>query len=302
MELNKAAALRARIAERQILVIPGAFNALAARLIQDAGFEAVYATGAGIANAYLGVPDVGLVTQTEMVDQVRAMVDATSIPVLADIDTGYGGVHNVVRTVRAMEQVGAVALQIEDQTLPKRCGHFDRKSLAAPDEMVAKLLAAVDARQADTIIIARTDAIAVGGFDEAVRRARLYREAGGDVVFVEALQNEDQIRRLPELVDAPLLINMVEGGTTPFLSPAVLEELGYSIMAFANFGLRTIIKALRESLRRLKEAGTSADLVDLIVTWEERQAVVGLDDYDERENLFHQRAEELVSRAGQRQV
>jgi 2-methylisocitrate lyase-like PEP mutase family enzyme len=296
MELKSAPeVLRNRLASG-LLVVPGAFNALTARMVQDAGFDAVYATGAGIANAYLGVPDVGLLTQTEMAAHARAMVRATKIPVLVDVDTGYGGVHNTVRTVQEMEAAGAAAIQIEDQSFPKRCGHFDRKSVVPTDEMVAKILAAVDTRRSDIVLIARTDAIAVNGFDDAVQRARLYREAGADIIFVEALESVDQIRELPGLVDAPLLINMVEGGLTPFLSPGELDRLGYSIVAFANFGLRATMKALRESLHRLKEAGTSAFLVDDIMSWDERQAVVGLDGYDKRESVWLEKTTQLLAR------
>lgn len=287
------AKLRQRLASGPAMIIPGAFNALSAKMVQEAGFEAVYATGAGIANSFLGVPDLGLLTLSELTAHTRAMVAATTVPVLVDVDTGFGGVHNVARTVSEMEAAGAAAVQIEDQTFPKRCGHFDGKDVVPAEEMVAKLVAAIDSRD-DLLVIARTDAIAVEGFEPAVERARAYRDAGADVIFVEAPTSVEEVRALPTLVDAPLLINMVEEGVTPLLPPDELDALGYRVIAFANFGLRAIMKCLREKLSDLHSAGTSADLGDHILSWAERQATVGLDHYDAREQGWRQRAEALV--------
>ena len=265
-------------------------------MIEDAGFEAVYATGAGISNAYLGVPDLGLLTMSEVLSHVRAMTTVLSIPLLVDIDTGYGGVHNVARTVRAVEDAGAAAVQIEDQVLPKRCGHFEGKAVVPVEEMAAKIVAATESRRQDLVIIGRTDALAAEGYDAAVRRAEIYLEAGADVAFVEALETEEQIRDLASRIDAPKLINMVEGGPTPLLPPGELEELGYNILAFANFGLRAAIKHLRHALGQLKSAGTSAELLHEIATWDERQDTVGLKDFERREISLEAKANAIVLR------
>jgi 2-methylisocitrate lyase-like PEP mutase family enzyme len=296
---NEAGArkLREMIDSGRSLVVPGAFNALSARMVEDAGFEAVYATGAGISNAYLGVADLGLLTMSETADHVRAMSSVLSIPLLVDIDTGYGGVHNVARVIREVEAAGAAAVQIEDQTLPKRCGHFDRKEVVPEREMVAKLRAAVDSREGDLLIIGRTDAVAMEGYEAAIRRAELYVEAGADVIFVEALQDEEQIRDLPRRITAPKLINMVEGGRTPFLPLDELEALGYNIIAFANFALRAAMKHLQAALAKLKRAGTSQDLLDEILTWDERQASVGLPEFERRESHWHEEARALLDGA-----
>jgi 2-methylisocitrate lyase-like PEP mutase family enzyme len=245
----------------------------------------------------LGVPDIGILTQTEMMAHVRAMVAATRVPLLVDIDTGYGGVHNVVRTIQEVEDAGASAVQIEDQGFPKRCGHFENKTIVPIQDMAAKILAAVEARRRGLLLIARTDAIAIEGFEAAIERARIYKDCGADIIFVEAPEDENQVRALPGLVDAPMLINLVEGGKTPFLPPSELEEAGYSMIAFANFGLRAVIKTLRERFRELNERQTTEGLFDHIVSWEERQETVDLDGYDQRESAWFESA--LAKRSGQ---
>jgi 2-methylisocitrate lyase-like PEP mutase family enzyme len=232
---SAAARLRALLAAPGVLVVPGAYDALAARLIEEAGFPAVYATGAGIANAYLGWADVGLTTMTEVRDAVRHIVGATTLPVIVDADTGFGNAINVVRTVRELEQVGVASVQLEDQVFPKRCGHFAGKEIIACDEMVGKLRAAVDARRTDLVLVARTDALAIEGLDAALARARAYRDAGADVLFVEAPRTFEQMRAIgTALQGTPLLANMVEGGLTPILPAAELEALGYKIALYAN--------------------------------------------------------------------
>ncbi|MFN8535246.1 MAG: oxaloacetate decarboxylase [Dehalococcoidia bacterium] len=293
---SRAAALRARLAKPEILVVPGAADALTARLIGEAGFAAVYATGAGIANVLLGLPDLGLTTMTEIVDQVRRIGDAVEIPLIADADTGFGNPLNVRRTVREIERAGAAGIQLEDQVSPKRCGHFAGKDVIDADEMVQKVRAACDARQdPDTIIVARTDAIAVLGVEEAIRRARLYHDAGADVIFVEAPTDRDTFAALPRQIDAPLLANMTEGGRSPLLPASELQAMGYKIALFPNTALRLALKAVQSGLQTLAADGGSAALLDRLLPWDERQRVVGLPEYEQLERRYVTRYEEKVS-------
>lgn len=278
--MSRAAALRARLREPRILVAPGAADALTARLIEDAGFEAVYVTGAGLANASFGVPDLGLTTLTEVVAQAQRIADAVRVPVIVDADTGYGGALNVVRTIRELERAGAAAIQLEDQVNPKRCGHFEGKEVVPTAEMIQKIAAAVYARQdPDLVIVARTDARAVEGLDAAIARGRAYAAAGADVVFVEAPLTVEELRALPPAIPAPLLVNMVEGGKTPLLDAAELEAMGYRVVIFANTALRVAAKAVCDALGVLKAEGTTRSLLDRMIGWEERQRLVGLPGY-----------------------
>ncbi len=283
--MSTAAALRARLAEPRILVVPGAADALTARVIEQAGFEAVYATGAGFANAALGVPDVGLPSMSEVVQHAQRLSDAISVPLIVDADTGYGNAVNVVRTVRELERAGAAAIQIEDQVSPKRCGHFQGMDVVSVGEMVSKIEAAVFARR-EALVIARTDARAVEGFHSAIARARRYAEAGADVIFVEAPRTIEELRELPKAIDTPLLANMVEGGKTPLLGAAELEELGFRIALFANTALRVALLAVQEAMAELRRDGTPAALLDRMLSWEERQRLVGLAEYEALERRF----------------
>jgi len=283
--VSTAAALRARLAEPRILVVPGAADALTARIIEQAGFEAVYATGAGFANAALGVPDVGLPSMSEVIQHAQRLGDAISVPLIVDADTGYGNAVNVVRTVRELERAGAAAIQIEDQVSPKRCGHFQGMDVVSVGEMVSKIEAAVFARR-EALLIARTDARAVEDFPSAIARARRYAEAGADVIFVEAPRTIEELRELPKAIDAPLLANMVEGGKTPLLGAAELEELGFRIALFANTALRVALLAVQEAMAELRRDGTPAALLDRMLSWEERQRLVGLAEYEALERRF----------------
>jgi len=283
----RAAALRARLAEPGILVVPGAADAITARLIEAAGFEAVYATGAGVANATLGVPDIGLTTLSEALAQVQHIADRVAIPVIADADTGFGGPHNVVRTVRAFERAGVAAIQLEDQVSPKRCGHFEGKEVVAVEEMCSKLAAAVYARgDPSLVLIARTDARAIEGFSSAVERCRAYVTAGADVIFFEAPQTLDELRQLPRLIAAPLVANMVEGGKTPLLDAAELEALGFRLVLFANTALRVALKAVQDALRTLRGTGSTRPLLDRMLAWDERQRLVGLPEFEALDRRF----------------
>lgn len=262
-------------------MLPGCADALTARIAADLGFEAVYATGAGISNAMLGLPDVGLATLTEVVDQVGRMCDAVDVPVVADMDTGHGNALNARRAVRALEAAGAAAVQVEDQTFPKRCGHFDGKEVVPVEEMLAKLRAVLEARRDPaTVVIARTDALAVEGVEAAVDRANAYADAGADLLFIEAPPTLELVAALPSRVRAPLVANMVEGGLTPLQDADELGAMGYRVVLFANTALRASMLAVQSALRQLREDGGSARMVDRLIGWDERQRLVGKPELD----------------------
>ncbi|PJJ55601.1 isocitrate lyase/PEP mutase family protein [Compostimonas suwonensis] len=285
--MTASAALRTRIGDDGILVLPGAADALTARIIEQAGFDAVYATGAGFSNAAFGLADVGLTTLSEVTENLRRIADAVQIPVVVDADTGYGGVLNVQRTVRELERAGASAIQLEDQRDPKRCGHFEGNTVLPAVDMVRKIHAAVDARvDDDLVIIARTDAYQSLGLDEAADRANAYSQAGADVIFVEAPTRLDELRRLPQLIEAPLLANVVEGGKTPQLSAQEFEELGFRIALFANTALRTSMRAVSTAMAHLRREGSTSALADSMATWQERQTLVRLAELQQREDHY----------------
>lgn len=274
---GRPAALRALLAgDGEAVVLPGVTDALSALLVEAAGFPACYLTGAGIANSQLGVPDVGLVSLTEVVEQARRVVDAVRIPVIVDADTGYGSYLSVMRTVHLLETAGVAGIQLEDQSIPKRCGHFDGKSLVPLEEMVARVLAAQRARtNPDLLLIARTDAIAVEGFPAALDRAKAYSAAGADVIFIEAPRTVEEIRAIPKkLPNVPLLINIVEGGHTPELPAAELDGYGYRIVLHANFLMRAMLHAGQRSLRHLHSRRETASLHGSLLSWETRQSLV----------------------------
>ena len=277
--MKKTTELRTLLQGKEILIAPGCYDAMSARLIQEAGFRVIYATGAGISNSQFGFSDVGLTTQTEILEQVRRIVNVVDRPVMVDVDTGYGNVLNLIRTVKEFERAGAAALQIEDQTFPKKCGHFEGKDVVAREEMVNKIKAAVDTRvDGDLIIIARTDARAVFGIDEAIERAHAYVEAGADVIFVEAPETEEEIRRIAREISVPKVANMVEGGKTPLRSARELEALGFQVALFANCVLRSSVKAIQKSLRHLMERGSTTEILDDMITMKERNRITGLDE------------------------
>jgi methylisocitrate lyase len=281
--------LRQLIAQPGIIVAPGAADALVAKLIEEAGFPAVYITGAGIANTQLGLPDIGLTTMTEVVQQAGRIAQAVSIPCIADADTGYGNPIGVMRTVREYERAGLAGLHIEDQVMPKRCGHFTGKQVVPMEEMIKKIEAAVYARtDPDFVIVARTDARAVNDLDDAIARAKAYRAAGADMIFVEAPQSVEELRRVAQEVDAPLWANMVEGGKTPLLPARELEAMGYKLVIHANTLARIAAKAIQDALVVLKRDGWTQNLLDRMLSWEERQRLVGLPHYEELERRFLQ--------------
>ena len=259
---RRAAALRQRLAEPGIVAAPGAYDALTARLVERAGFPAVYVTGSGVSISTLGVPDLGMVSFTEMLERVRQIADVTSIPVIADADTGYGGPLNVMRTVREFERAGVAAVQIEDQAWPKKCGHEPGRQLVPVEEMEARIAAAADARHGATVLVARTDARAAEGFEAALERAQRYRAAGADVLFVEAPESEAELTQLPRRLDAPLLANMVEGGRTPLLPLPELGRLGFRLAIYPNALTRLFACMGGRLLDDLMRTGTTAGFAD----------------------------------------
>jgi carboxyvinyl-carboxyphosphonate phosphorylmutase len=240
-----------------IIVAPGAYDGLSARLIERQGFKAVYMTGAGTAASALGQPDVGLTTLTEMTTHAAHIAGCVSLPVIADADTGYGNALNVIRTVREYERAGVAAIHLEDQVFPKKCGHIAGKAVIPAKEFAEKIRAAAENRtDPDFVIIARTDARAVNGLDDAIARGQLYREAGADVIFVEAPTSREEIERVAKEVRAPLLSNQVPGGRTPALTAAELEKLGYKMVIFPVVGLMAATLAIEDALVKLQKTGT----------------------------------------------
>jgi len=267
--------LRQRLVRGAGVLLPGAANALAARLIAASGFEAVYVTGAGIANTALGGPDLGLVTLTELVDHVAAISDAVAVPLIVDADTGFGNALNLRRAVRLLERAGANAIQVEDQVFPKRCGHFEGKAVISAAAMVQKIRAAVDARRdPDLLIIARTDARAVEGLDAAIDRAAAYREAGADILFVEAPQSVAELEVIPARLPGPHLANIVFGGKTPALPAERLASMGFSGIVYANAALQAAVAGMSRVLRHLAATGSLAGVEDLLASFAERQSLV----------------------------
>ena len=269
------------------LLLPGVANALTARIVADQGFAAAYVTGAGIANTFLGVPDIGLVTVTEVAEHVAAIRAVFPGPLVVDADTGFGNPLNMVRTVELLERAGADALQIEDQVFPKRCGHFAGKQVIPAAEMVEKVKAAVDTRRdRDLLIIARTDAIAPEGYDAAIARAAAYRDAGADVTFVEAPTSMEQIADIPRRLPWPQLANIVLGGRTPELPNEKLKELGYAGVIYANVALQAAVKGMQAALGELKRKGHMGEATNMVADFSERQRLVHKDDYDALERKY----------------
>ena len=262
-----------------IIMAPGAYDCLTAKLIETAGFPAVYMTGAGTSVARLGYPDLALATMTEMRDNAAAIAAIVDIPVIADADTGYGGILNVRRTIRQYERSGVAALHLEDQESPKRCGHLNDKRVIPLADMLPKIRAAVDARTDDDFtIIVRTDALAVTGWDDAIHRCQEYINAGADALFVEALRTPDEVARAARELDIPLLYNYVETGKSPLLSAQELERLGFKIVIFPASALLTATQAVRQTLAALKQQGTTAHLLENMTSLQDCFEAVGLSD------------------------
>ena len=270
---------RERLRGKGIIVAPGAYDALSARIIEKAGFPAVYLTGGGLSRSW-GFPDIGLMTMTENVSFIARVCDSVDIPVIADADTGYGNALNVIRTVREYERAGVAAFHLEDQVTPKRCGHYEGKDVVSKEEMIAKIKAAVDARKdTDLAIIARTDSRAVLGLDEAIQRGNAYAGAGADIVFVEAPQGLEELRRITEEIRAPILVNMIRGSRTPLLPAKDLEKMGFKVAIYPNEAHRAALWAVQACVRHLKEKGTTEGFEGMI-DFAAREEIVGTARWD----------------------
>jgi 2-methylisocitrate lyase-like PEP mutase family enzyme len=285
--MNTKQQLRALVQARRGAIVPGAFNALSARVIEDLGFEAIYVTGAGVTNMHFGLPDQGFVGLGEMADHTARIRDAVGLPLIVDADTGFGNALNVRHTVRTLERAGADCIQFEDQVAPKRCGHFAGKDVVSTEEAVSKIQAAVDARQdSDLLILARTDACAVHGFEAAVERAQRFAEAGADILFVEAVTTADEIRALPQRLGTPQLMNMVVGGKTPIFSADELGGLGYGLVLYANAALQGAVAGMQKALTVLRDDRRLQEDPALVAPFAERQRLVGKPAWDALERRY----------------
>lgn len=295
--------LRSRLEEDELLMAIGAWDALTARMAQQAGAEAVYMSGSCVSSSVHGGPDVGLTTLTEMTERARQMANVLEIPLIADGDTGYGNPINVNRTVTQYESAGVDAIQLEDQDFPKKCGHFEGKTLIPAEEFATKIEAAIDARSdEDFLIIARTDAVAVTGLDDAIRRARLYQEAGADILFVEAPTEREQMSRITAGLDAPLLVNMAAKGKTPPIPAADLRDIGYDLAIYPSDGFKAALKTIQETYQTLITDRSQENVLDRMVEWGERDEITRLEEiidleekYAGRERAYAERYEELQS-------
>ncbi|QQE74506.1 methylisocitrate lyase [Brevibacillus composti] len=275
--------LRARLAaDKGILQMPGAHDAMAALLAKEAGFEALYLSGAAF-SASLGLPDLGLITLSELAVRTREISRATGLPILVDVDTGYGSVLNVTRTVREMVDAGAAAIQIEDQDLPKKCGHLNGKKLVPKEEMVLRIQAARKASDR-IVIVARTDAKSVEGLDAAIDRAKAYVKAGADAIFPEALQTEEEFRKFAQAIDVPLLANMTEFGQTPYYSAQQFEEWGYKMVIYPVTSLRVAAKAIERAYQLIRDTGTQKDALDEMQTRKELYETIRYFEYEDLDN------------------
>jgi carboxyvinyl-carboxyphosphonate phosphorylmutase len=283
--MKRTTQLRNLLKSGKLLVAPGAFDGLSARLVEKAGFPLIYATGGGIARS-MGYPDMGLVTMTEVIGRVKNMVDVTTVPIIADADTGYGNALNLIRAVKEFESAGAAGIHIEDQVTPKKCGHYDGHLLISEEEMVKKIEAAIDARSdPDFLIIARTDAREVEGLNRAIMRGKLYAAAGADMLFVEAPQSEEEIQEIASKTEIPLLINMFKGGKTPLIPMARLEALGYRVAIVPSSIQLAAIHSMKSLLDVLRLEGTTSGF-ETMVSFKERDDLVDLGFYRDLENKY----------------
>jgi len=285
--MKKTTRLRELLAQPQILVAPGAHDALSAKIVAKAGFDAVYFTGYGQAASHLGGPDVGLMTMTEMVMRARNFAAAVDVPVIADGDTGFGNVINVIRTVQEYEAAGVAAIQLEDQVAPKKCGHMTGRQVVPLEEMVSKIKAAVSARQdPDFVIIARTDARTNLGIEEALRRGKAFAEAGADVLFIESPESLEEMKLITSSFDIPVLANMVEGGRTPLMTAQELQELGYGLVIFPTSSTYITAQAVTRVMQELKTTGTTQAMMGEMIPFQQFNELVGLPAVREIEDKF----------------
>ena len=285
--MNSKQKLKALADARRGVIVPGAFNAMSARLIADLGFEAIYVTGAGVTNMWFGMPDQGFMGLTDIADHTARIRDAVDVPLLVDADTGFGNAVNTYHAVRTLERAGADCIQLEDQVSPKRCGHFNGKDVIETHEMLGKIRAAVDARRDEgTLIMARTDAAAVHGFNAAIERAQAFAEAGADILFVEAVTQEQQVRALPQLLDRPQLMNMVIGGKTPIFNADELGQLGFGFVLYANAALQGALAGMNKCLTLLRDEHKVDEDPAIVAPFLERQRLVNKDFWDGLEQKY----------------
>jgi 2-methylisocitrate lyase-like PEP mutase family enzyme len=279
--------LKSMVEARRGMLVPGAFNALSAKVIEDLGFEAIYVTGAGVTNMWFGMPDQGFMGLSEIADHTARIRDAVSVPLIVDADTGFGNALNVHHTVRTLERAGADCIQFEDQVAPKRCGHFSGKEVISTEEAVSKIKAAVDARRdSDLMIMARTDAASTHGFEAAVERAQRFAEAGADILFVEAVTTAAEIRALPLRLNKPQLMNMVIGGKTPIFNANELGEMGYGIVLYANAALQGALAGMQKALAVLRDEREVQESSGLVTPFAERQRLVDKPHWDTLEKRY----------------
>ncbi len=279
--------LKELVEARRGVIVPGAFNALSAKLVEDLGFEAIYVTGAGVTNMWFGMPDQGFMGLAEIADHTARIRDAVGVPLIVDADTGFGNALNVYHTVRVLERAGADCIQLEDQVAPKRCGHFAGKDVISTEEAVGKIKAAADARRdPDLLIMARTDAAAIYGFDAAVERAQRFAEAGADILFVEAVRTAEEIRALPQRLEKPQLMNMVIGGRTPIFNATELAELGYGVVLYANAALQGAVMGMQKALTVLRDDKELKESSGLVTPFADRQRLVGKPEWDALEKIY----------------
>jgi len=284
--MQRSKKLRQLLKNKKLLVAPGAFDGLSARLVERAGFPLIYVTGGGIARS-MGYPDMGLLTMSEVLARVKNIVDVTSVPIIADADTGYGNAINVTRTVREFESVGVAGIHLEDQVTPKKCGHYEGKLLVTEEEMVKKIEAATESRaDSNFVIIARTDARAVEGLERALQRGKRYLEAGADMLFIEAPQSIEEIRTIAESLSVPLLINMFKGGKTPLVPMDQLQQWGYRVAIVPSPLQLAAVHAMQKLLAGLKAHGSLEPFSEEMITFRERDEIVDLKKYQEMERKF----------------
>lgn len=279
--------LKTIVNEKRGVIVPGAFNALSARIITELGYEAIYITGAGVTNMHFALPDLGFIGLSDIAEQTRRIRDAVNMPLIVDADTGFGNAVNVYHSVRILEAAGANCIQLEDQLAPKRCGHFNGKQVISQQEAVDKIKSAVDARRDEScLIMARTDAAAVEGFEAAIDRANAYAEAGADILFVEAVTDKEQVAALPKRVQAPQLMNMVIGGKTPIFSADELADLGFGIVLYANAALQGAVHGMQQALSTLRDEKALLESSGLVAPFAERQRLVNKSFWDDLENQY----------------
>jgi 2-methylisocitrate lyase-like PEP mutase family enzyme len=285
--LTLGALLRQQVQARRGMLVAGAANALAARLIEQLGFEALYLSGAGITNSFYGIPDLGFIGLSDLAQHTAAVRDAVQLPIIVDADTGFGNALNVQHTVRTLERAGANAIQLEDQVMPKKCGHFSGKAVISKDEMLGKIKAAVDARSSpDFLIIARTDARAIHGLDDALERAHAFAQQGADITFVEAPESRQELQRISAELPCPQVVNVVIGGKTPTLKASEFGHMGFGVVLYANAALQGAIRGMNQALTYLKDHGELPETPDLVATFAERQSLVQKDRFDALEKRY----------------